>query len=759
MESPHSLKALLNFHLASDASAVIHLPFILDSITSKHFQPSNHLTKWTSRVNSLLHSKDAGARWAGLCLAHRTSICSKSVMIECAQSWLGIAIPLLSKKEPLPTLKASIYLCRLIFSNATDIPEFQRQISTPNVPKFTTALVHSLEKDVDLELKKVALKTLTRLVPLYPNIHRASHPALSTIVSRIFVHGSAGQELVRLASELGSVLHFTGGKVGAANLWRKSLDESMVSAWTAFVGVRTTVPDENGRLPQMQLLHEEPITSVTLSIERLYTSIQVLCDLLQSPTQRPVQVPVGSLVNLASKMILVTVDDEPPANVDPIVWATETSVIPGIWKMACKLITRLTKCLGRHMSPYSSRLLSYIVFHLEQNLPSSQQIPFLKAVHALLAYCHPTHLPSLSSRLIKTLLSGLTLILPNQTDIQNSITQANGSGKGKKGKKKARTYEGDELFRASSDVVCPAVDDAKALLAACDVLQLLLRNNTDVSPALQSMASRVILALFLGLPQIIPTTLSPYPQVYGLLLSKIHEIALELGSGSTSAMSKSLNLVLGAASNMDIDQVNYPTLIGFFSLIYTEIGLVAQSGYPHSPSTSPLLRPLPKVEYLTLFRTEESTEEAEARQSLRLDSVSNTTVPDVVTGEAPLVPESSLSSAPSYSKPSIPLTQITTATRSHEQIKDSASTLSSSVSASLVPVVPHGSSQERHADPGVVPLLFASTSSAPAAPTKPASFASYPSQSTTTTELATAPLDDADEEMPSINLDSDSDSD
>lgn len=41
----------------------------------------------------------------------------------------------------------------MVFSNATDIPEFQRQVSTPNVPKLTAALVLFLEKDADLELK------------------------------------------------------------------------------------------------------------------------------------------------------------------------------------------------------------------------------------------------------------------------------------------------------------------------------------------------------------------------------------------------------------------------------------------------------------------------------------------------------------------------------------------------------------------------------------------------------------------------------
>lgn len=101
-----------------------------------------------------------------------------------------------------------------------------------------------------LAVQKLAFSTLTRLVPLYPNVHRASHTALSAITSRIFAQSSPthiSQEMVALASKLYSVLQFTGGKVGSANLWRKSLDESIASAWTAFYGVRTTFLDENGK--------------------------------------------------------------------------------------------------------------------------------------------------------------------------------------------------------------------------------------------------------------------------------------------------------------------------------------------------------------------------------------------------------------------------------------------------------------------------------------------------------------------------------
>jgi hypothetical protein len=42
-----------------------------------------------------MHSKTAGARWAGLCIAHKTALLCKPIVIECAKSWVGVALPML----------------------------------------------------------------------------------------------------------------------------------------------------------------------------------------------------------------------------------------------------------------------------------------------------------------------------------------------------------------------------------------------------------------------------------------------------------------------------------------------------------------------------------------------------------------------------------------------------------------------------------------------------------------------------------------
>lgn len=96
--------------------------------------------------------------------------------------------------------------------------------------------------------KALALKTITRLVPIYPNIHRASHGGLSAITLKMLFDAPSQSTKVLgdYAAELHAVLHLTGGRVGAATLWRKSMDERLADAWAAFGRLRTSFSDGQG---------------------------------------------------------------------------------------------------------------------------------------------------------------------------------------------------------------------------------------------------------------------------------------------------------------------------------------------------------------------------------------------------------------------------------------------------------------------------------------------------------------------------------
>lgn len=169
MSDDHILKGLLQFQLASDAQAVLNAPYVLGCISSSALRPSPHLSKWLTRINTLVRAQDPGVVWAGLAFALQTAVSSKSIMIESANGWLTVALPILAvrfslyiscsqtdihqRKDGSPTLKAAIRLIRTILSKATDVTEFQRQVCASVVPKFSEALLSVIHNTSDVILK------------------------------------------------------------------------------------------------------------------------------------------------------------------------------------------------------------------------------------------------------------------------------------------------------------------------------------------------------------------------------------------------------------------------------------------------------------------------------------------------------------------------------------------------------------------------------------------------------------------------------
>lgn len=64
---------------------------------------------------------------------------------------------------------------------------------------------------------------------------------------------------------------------------------------------------------------------------------------------------------------------------------------------------------------------------------------------------------------------GIAVLLAPQVDIQKEGENGDhtnpSSGKNRKGKKRARGYEGDEVFKINREILCPTDEDGKVVLA------------------------------------------------------------------------------------------------------------------------------------------------------------------------------------------------------------------------------------------------------------------------------------------------------
>ncbi|KAL0949320.1 hypothetical protein HGRIS_009395 [Hohenbuehelia grisea] len=718
----HILRTLLQIQLASDSSAVEHLPYTLSHLSKNAFDPSPHLSKWISRVTSLMRSNESGARWAGFCLAYQTSIYSKELMIEYAQGWIGIALPAIAKNDALPTTKAAIRLMQVILTAASDVPEFQRQLATPNATKYSTLLIDLADKSPSLELKILSINSLTSVINQYPTLHRQSYPSLSTL-SLKFLNGSSpapvNAQLLQAATGLYCVLHHTGGKVGAANLWKNSVDETLNFAWGSLSALRTSFSEGNyGHSSSRD--SKNPVFSVPRNVDALRCATTILEKLLSTPTQRPVPLSIGPLAQLALAMLRCSMDDPAKENFDSATQVMERSVVPDIWSLGCSLTSTLAQCAGYHLCPHVSRILSTATYQLEQRLTAPQRISFLVMVKEVLANSFLMHSDIAVTRLVKSLLPSLSAILAMQA---SGTVLSSAPAKSRKGKKRAREYEGDELLRSSKGLIFPVPEEGEVALIALDVLQLLERNPHIAQPA-RSLASRIFLAVALALPQIPPALLCPDLALHHKISSRIQSLCAGLSSNLSNTMSKSLPMVV----QMGSDSHEWDVLL-----------------HPRLP---PLLQAVPYLEDLSLFRVEESQEETDVREALNI-STGNVAAPPEDASAHPTSMQLDIREDKNDARPVV---------------------ISLSVDRSQKGPVTHPTQSQEAPHPPSQPLTTPSThpTSLPAHQISQSISAVAPVVNAPTAGPSTSTVvpitvsyhqeaEDEDEEMPSIDMDSDSD--
>lgn len=99
---------------------------------------------------------------------------------------------------------------------------------------------------------------------------------------------------------------------------------------------------------------------------------------------------------------------------------------------------------------------------------SSERLSFLKATRALLTACPHLHDPITVSRLARAAAPLLAVLLSTKSQAQEAVGNTAFKSKNRKGKKRARGYEGDEIFNITAEVICNSKVDGDVLLASID---------------------------------------------------------------------------------------------------------------------------------------------------------------------------------------------------------------------------------------------------------------------------------------------------
>lgn len=98
----------------------------------------------------------------------------------------------------------------------------------------------------------------------------------------------------------------------------------------------------------------------------------------------------------------------------------------------------------------------------------AQTVQFLLTVLMLLqGGCH-LHDSTLSSRLARATMPLLTIVLSKRSETNGESESSGAQGRSKKSRKRARGYEGDEVFKVGREIVCATAEEGDILLTAVD---------------------------------------------------------------------------------------------------------------------------------------------------------------------------------------------------------------------------------------------------------------------------------------------------
>ena len=95
-----------------------------------------------------------------------------------------------------------------------------------------------------------------------------------------------------------------------------------------------------------------------------------------------------------------------------------------------------------------------------------QTLLTLQTIASLLSHVTHLHDTVTASRLARAVLPRLAVLLSKRSQVDTQDEQIRAPAKSKKGKKRAREYEGDEALKVGQEIVCSTAEEGCVLLAA-----------------------------------------------------------------------------------------------------------------------------------------------------------------------------------------------------------------------------------------------------------------------------------------------------
>ncbi|KAK0753339.1 rRNA processing/ribosome biogenesis-domain-containing protein [Schizothecium vesticola] len=474
------------------------------------------LHKLRTHITTLLTGRKPSGRFAAICL-------------------IKAIIDVVASKE------LSIITLTKIFILLQGYQTLVREMASPTLPGYITACLQLIKayasgqpSKAPVSLVDTVAYSLSKILPLYPTTMRPFSAQITTALrtyvaptsSDLFIVPESLRENARRVLVL---LHYTAPKNGNSDEWikgiRAAIKNSHDTADQIFRAVRESWESTTGYRGQAVSSDGEPSgggdaadelpawTSIDAGSERLIGLLDFLASHLKTTTKAPVNLPLGDLLDLTSRISLVTLpSSDDSVDLNPAIGRDEKAelwtVLPDIHTAALRLHLALITRLESNALPLSTD----IVDQATRILKSSHHLPTVRSpAYTLLASLLRLSGPSLPKLTVDTLLPLLHACCHDTLPPQPTTTTA-------AAKPKDPSSSNADAFLTTPPPTNPVSAQAPAAheSAAARLLPLLFSHlpQRHLTPDARALLDRTAV-LAASKPALVASVLHPYKDARG----------------------------------------------------------------------------------------------------------------------------------------------------------------------------------------------------------------------------------------------------
>ncbi|EMC97710.1 hypothetical protein BAUCODRAFT_107443 [Baudoinia panamericana UAMH 10762] len=300
--------------------------------------------RFKTYLSNLLQARTVEGRWSGVVLTKATVEAGGLEILSKSNGWIRSLLGILKRSDPATTRALAVITLTRIFQLTWDHSNLVREITTPALPTFIAICLSNVENSrcSARELQTV-LEAFVTLIHRHPTIFRTNEAQVRSLLCRILSNSSSTDavhfylaEHRDRAQRLLVLLCHCCPKQAAAEKWDETLKATVTAAhatcdrvfrsvledWKSSAGMQ---PSLNPNVLFQGEVEMESTDAVGLSgwkggyagSERLVTLLRLLASQLDTATAGSVNVHVGMLVDLLSRLLSARVPTAKHGGVRP----------------------------------------------------------------------------------------------------------------------------------------------------------------------------------------------------------------------------------------------------------------------------------------------------------------------------------------------------------------------------------------------------------------------------------------------------------